>query len=101
MLNDFAQHLAADRRLVILRVLLDSTVYTTNEYMLHDVVGKLGHRVSVDTLRADLSWLAETAQLVTLTNVAGVCIATLTQRGQDVAEGVATVPGVKKPRAGG
>lgn len=100
MTDDFKAHLAADRRLVVLRVLLDSTAYTTNEFMLHDVVGRLGHRVAMDTLRADLAWLAETAQLLKLETVAGVSIATLTQRGQDVAEGVATVPGVKKPRPG-
>lgn len=100
MSNDFAQHLAADRRLVILKVLTDSAGYTTNQYMLHDMVGRLGHRVSLDTLLADLAWLSETAQLITTETVGGVGIATLTQRGLDVAEGLATVPGVKKPRPG-
>lgn len=97
--NDFAAHLAEDRRLVILRVLLESSAYTANEFLLHSMVERLGHVVSTDRIRTDLSWLQE-QELVTVEAVAGVRIAKLQIRGEDVARGRTEVPGVKRPRAG-
>ncbi|MFM2329919.1 MAG: hypothetical protein RLZZ494_2022, partial [Pseudomonadota bacterium] len=38
--------------------------------------------------------------LVTSEDVAGLVVVTMTARGQEVAQGVATVPGVARPRAG-
>lgn len=93
----YGRHVAEDRRLVILRVLSDSTGYQTNEYTLEAVLEDLGHTVSSDRLHADLAWLAEQG-LVTTSNVGGVTIPKLTQRGLDVARGKAVVPGVKRPR---
>lgn len=97
--NDFAAHLAEDRRLVILRVLLESSAYTANEYLLHSMVERLGHVVSTDRIHTDLVWLQE-QDLLTVDEVAGVRIAKLLTRGEDVARGRAEVPGVKRPRAG-
>lgn len=97
MKTDFATHLAEDRRLVILRVLLDSAAYTTNEFVLLDMAGRLGHVVSTDRLHADLDWLEEQG-LITSERVADVRLAKLTVRGADVAAGRAVVTGVKRPR---
>ena len=97
--NDFAAHLAEDRRLVILRVLLESAAYTANEYLLHSMVERLGHVVSSDRIVTDLAWLGEQG-LISVDEVAGVRIARLLARGEDVARGRAEVPGVKRPRAG-
>lgn len=97
-MNDFANHLAQDRRLVILRVLLESAGYTANEYLLHSMVERLGHVVSADRIRTDLSWLKE-QDLLAVDDVAGVFIAKLLARGEDVARGRTVVPGVKRPRA--
>ena len=97
--NDFAAHLAEDRRLVILRVLLESAAYTANEYLLHSMVERLGHVVSSDRIVTDLAWLSEQG-LISVDEVAGVRIARLLARGEDVARGRAEVPGVKRPRAG-
>ena len=97
--NDFAAHLAEDRRLVILRVLLESAVYTANEYLLHSMVERLGHVVSTDRIHTDLAWLQEQG-LVEVDVVASVRIARLQARGEDVARGRSEVPGVKRPRAG-
>ena len=55
-----------------------------------------GHEVSLDALRTDLAWLAEQA-LVEVEDGAKVVFGTLTQRGLDVAEGRAKVPGVTRP----
>lgn len=98
-MNDFANHLTEDRRLVILRVLMESAGYTANEYLLHSMAERLGHVVSADRIRTDLTWLQE-QDLLTTDEVAGVLIAKLAARGEDVARGRAVVPGVKRPRAG-
>ena len=94
--SDFAVHLAEDRRLVILRILLESAAFKANEYLLQSMVERFGHVVSGDRIRTDLAWLAEQG-LVALDDVAGVKIACLVQRGEDVARGRTEVPGVKKP----
>ena len=98
-MNDFATHLTEDRRLVILRVLLESAGYTSNEYLLHSMVERLGHVVSTDRIQTDLAWLKEQG-LIAVDEVAGVRIAKLMGRGEDAARGRVEVPGVKRPRAG-
>ena len=97
-MNDFSSHLAEDRLLVILRVLLQSAGYTANEYLLHSMVERLGHIVSADRIRTDLTILKE-KDLIAVDDVAGVLIAKLLSRGEDVARGRLVVPGVKRPRA--
>lgn len=97
MTPSFENHLAADRRLVILRLLADSTGYAANEFILQAILADLAHDVSSDKLRAELAWLHEQG-LLTTGSVGGVTIATLTERGLDVARGRARVPGVKRPQ---
>lgn len=87
----------ADRRLVMLRVLVEDAGYSQNEYVIQTCLEALGHNVSQDRLRTDLAWLAEQG-LITVETVANVRVARLTGRGADVAEGRTTVPGVKRPR---
>lgn len=96
--NDFAAHLAEDRRLVILRVLLESAAYTSNEYLLHSMVERWGHVVSTDRIHTDLAWLKEQG-LIGVDEVATVLVAKLLARGEDAARGRVEVPGVKRPRA--
>ena len=97
MIPSFEKHLTADRRLVILRVLADSTGYAANEFILQAILADMAHDVSSDKLRAELAWLHEQGLLGT-NSVGGVQIATLTERGLDVARGRAQVPGVKRPQ---
>ena len=98
-MNSFADHMAAQRRLVMLRVLLSSTAYTTNSHALNSMTARLGYPVSMDRTRSDVAWLAEQG-LVGVDDVAGLHIVRLTERGQDVGNGLACVPGVARPRAG-
>lgn len=95
----FTDHVQADRRLVLLRVLLESAAYTANEFMLQSMAERFGHVASADLIRTDLAWLKEQG-LIVLDNVADVYIARLSARGEDVARGRIEVPGVKRPRAG-
>lgn len=98
-MSKFADHMTADRRLVLLRVLLDSSAYTANEYILQQMAEQLGHVASADLIRTDLAWLREQG-LISLDQVADVHIGRLSARGEDVARGRIEVPGVKRPRAG-
>ncbi|ADU99817.1 hypothetical protein [Alicycliphilus denitrificans] len=97
-MSNFSTFLAEDRRLVILRVLAELPAYRTNSFLLHTLLAKWGHEPSTDQVKGDLAWLRE-QQLVTVDDVEGVYIATLTTRGADVAAGRAMVPGVKRPGA--
>ena len=88
-----------DQRLVLLRSLLDCGD-SANESILQTCLQSYGHKVSRDTVRTQLAWLREQG-LVTLSDVSGCYVAEITGRGDEVASGLATIPGVKKPRPRG
>lgn len=90
--------LNSDQRLVILRSLVECGD-SANESILQTCLQTYGHRVSRDTVRTLLAWLREQG-LVTLSDVSGCYVAGITGRGEDVAFGLATVPGVKTTCAG-
>ncbi|ECI5214682.1 ArsR family transcriptional regulator [Salmonella enterica subsp. diarizonae] len=90
--------LTQDRRLVILRSLLECN-NDANESILHDCLDAYGHYVSRDAVRGLIDWLAE-QQLVAIEELrGGFYVVTITSRGQDVAEGRARVSGIKRPRS--
>lgn len=91
--------ITADRRLVLLRLLQNSAGYTANHYLLQSAMEGFGHVVSLDVVKSDLAWLAEQG-LIMIDMPGEVQLATLTQRGHDVASGRSTVPGVKRPAPG-
>ena len=93
----FAQFETEDRRLVLLRALQSAAQYRTNAFLLQRFCDKLGHVASRDRIEQDLAWLEEQG-LVTLEKPEGVTVATLTARGQDVADGRSKVPGVAVPQ---
>jgi Fe2+ or Zn2+ uptake regulation protein len=86
-----------DRRLAVLTLLADSHAYQAGAPMLQMVLAGLGHAVALETVLADLTWLRD-AGLVSLREVGGVHIATLSGRGLDVATDRTQVPGVARPR---
>ena len=96
---NFNERYAEDRRLVLLRALLKTPAYALHEFMLQSEAARYGHSVSRDLLRVDLAWLAEQG-LVKVDKANTTHVATLTARGHDVAQGNATVPGVKRPLPG-
>jgi hypothetical protein len=95
----FADFNTADRRLTMLRGLQSAAQYRMNGLLLAGYCEAVGHVVSADRMVVDLAWLAEQG-LVTLLRSEGIEVATLTQRGLDVALGRAEVPGVQRPRPG-
>ena len=97
MSKSYAEYIAEDRRLAILRFLEESAEYEANESMLAPVLRDIGHVVSRDQVRTDLAWLKEQG-LVTLTDFRDVLrVAKLTERGLETAAGIVITPGVKRP----
>ena len=87
-----AEHL----RLALLRLLERAPGRSANDAVLRDALAALGFRASRDLVRATLAWLAE-HDLVALEPVGHLTVATATERGADVAEGLALHPGVRRP----
>ncbi len=97
---NFKEHLAADRRLCILRILAE-TGGSANDSVLHTALESIGHRrQSRATIREDIRFLVASG-LCTDEWLEHIQIVNITQRGVDVAEGREEAAGVKKPGIGG
>ncbi|GGG30886.1 hypothetical protein GCM10010964_18520 [Caldovatus sediminis] len=98
----FADLLAEDRRLVILRALAEDHDFSLNDGTLKRVLAHFGHGVSRSMVRGDLQWLAD-QRLLRLERIGGgggeLWVATLTEDGADVARG-RPHPGVARPAPG-
>ena len=91
------EHISEDRRLVLLRILSEVPTFAANDSVLHSAIERFAHRTTRAIVRDDLRWLEERG-LVALEEVAGrTLVATLTERGGDVAGGRSQVEGVKRP----
>ena len=85
-------------RLQALR-LLDDSGLPLNIAVLHDALIEVGLPCSRDQMAAHLAWLEE-QQLLSTESLAKLAICTITARGQDVARGLARVPGIARRSAG-
>ncbi|NYT80891.1 ArsR family transcriptional regulator [Alcaligenaceae bacterium] len=95
----YTQYIVEDMRLLVLRLLSEMPTYKANSSVLRSALAAWGHEPSRDHVRTQLRWLEEQG-LVAIEDIAqGVLLATLTDRGQDVAAGRARVDGVKRPGA--
>lgn len=104
-MSRFATLLAEDRRLIILRALAEDHDYSLNDFILKRALASLGHEVSRDMLRGDLTWLKD-QRLITLRELflhhpddGGIWVARATEDGIDVARG-RPHPGVARPAPG-
>lgn len=95
----YAAAITEDRRLSILLLLDASPGGVANEALLQAALAEFGHNPSADQVLADLAWLRD-VQVLTTSQLSALTLATITQRGVDVAHGRAVVPGIKKPRPG-
>lgn len=98
-MKPYRQFLIEDQRLVLLRILSELPGYTANTSVLHTLITNLAHVISRDELRTQVAWLHEQGLIEAepIDGVDGVLMVRLVERGGDVAQGRATVPGVKKP----
>lgn len=94
----FSEYLRKDVRLVSLRILAEMPGYRANSSVLSNLLDQFGHSVTRDQVKTELRWLQEQG-LVSIEDAGSVLVATLQERGQDVASGRAMVDGVARPRA--
>lgn len=94
----FSEYLRKDVRLVLLRILAEMPGYRANSSVLSNLLDQFGHSVTRDQVKTELRWLQEQG-LVSIEDAGSVLVATLQERGQDVASGRAVVDGVARPRA--
>lgn len=97
-MTPYSDFIRQDVRLVLLRLLVEMTAYRANSSVLTMALDSYGHSLSRDQVKTELNWLAEQGAL-TLQDVGPVMVATLSERGQDIAAGRARVPGIKRPGA--
>ena len=94
-MSHFQEHL----RLTLLRALTGAPGYKANSSILHSVACEFGLDATRDQIKTELAWLAEQGLLKTA-DIGGLVVASLTDRGLDVAEGRAMAPGVQRPSPG-
>ena len=92
----YQKEVIENQRLAILLLLHDAPGYRANASILQSGLFSIGHKASRDQVKGQLTWLAE-QDLVTTELVGDIMVATLTERGGDVAIGNVSVPGVKRP----
>ncbi len=71
--------------------------YALSDEMLQKCLAMQGIETSSDRLEGQLHWLKE-QQLITIESLGQIIRAKISRRGQDVALGRATVPGIAKKR---
>ncbi len=100
--KSFKERKCEQLRLLILSLLSDQDDYTATDAVLYEVVEKELLLVAMSDLRMAMSWLNEEGLVVTQRagGKLGFTVATITERGMDVANGARTFPGVAK-RFGG
>lgn len=96
MSENYATEVSRHRRLAILRHLEASPEYIGNASILQSVLVRLGLPLTYDEVITELVWLKEQG-MVTLEGDAFV-VATASRRGVEVAQGLATHPGIQRPR---
>lgn len=94
--SEFSEFEARYRRRDLLAALLASRDYSCNESLLRTLLREQGYLVSGEGLREDLKWL-EDNKLIRTRSIGDIAIATLYERGRDVAEGAEVIDGVERP----
>lgn len=98
-MTDYKQTLQTHARLAILRLLEDAPKYTSNVSLMTQLLHQVGIAYTRDQVAGEVRWLVDQG-LVTAEEHAGFIVATATVRGVEVAQGIATYPGVARPRPG-
>lgn len=94
---NYSPHFVRHLRLAILRLLSEAPGYSLNASITADALGSMGLSASRDQVRGEIAWLSEQGLVTGDELPGGLVVATLTERGADVASGRASVPGVQRP----
>lgn len=87
-------------RLAVLRALLEVPQHTANDSMLNSVMEQLGLPITREQLRGQLGWLEEQGLIRVKRPTDGLAVATLRERGGEVAMGRAFIEGIQRPSPG-
>jgi ABC-type branched-subunit amino acid transport system ATPase component len=96
-MSDYAETLRRHRRLAILRHLAACAEYTSNASILVDVLRGVGVASTRAQVVTELAWLAEIG-LAENDDRGDFVITTATDRGIEIAQGLATHPDIQRPR---
>ena len=96
-MSDYSDTLSKHRRLTILRHLSGCADYTSNASVLGDVLAGFGLPSTRSQVVTELTWLKENG-FVDNDDHGDFVIATATQRGVEIAQGLATHPDIQRPR---
>jgi DNA-binding transcriptional regulator PaaX len=100
---DLSDHIAKawreSLRLALLRLLNETQGSCANDSVLATCLRSLGFSASRDQVRTELSWLADQG-LVRVQALDALIVASLSDRGAEVAAGFASIPGVQRPGRG-
>lgn len=97
--EEFRRKAAEDRRLVILRFLDEEDDGLMSASLMQDALTMMAHRVSRAQVLEDAAYL-EKLGLLRIEYMGDVPLLRLTARGEEVVDGTAAAPGVKRPRRG-
>ena len=87
----------ADQRLALLQALVACN-NDANQNILQTCLAQYGHNISMDLVRNHMLWLEEQGLVrINRLDTDRLFVATISQRGLDVVNGVSVVDGVKKP----
>lgn len=94
--QDIAAKLLGEQRLAVLQLLADQPSGSANDAVLAEALNAMGHVVSRDRMREMIFWLqGQTAlHVLDLRMSSGLIVATLTERGHDIARGRSRIAGV-------
>lgn len=98
-MSDYNQLVREHARLALLRFLEGAPKYTSNVSMMTQLLHRVGISFTRDQTMTEIAWLYEQGLVETEERV-GFVIATATVRGIEVAQGIATHPGVQRRRPG-
>ena len=94
-MSSFADIVVEQMRRDILRLLAAQPGYAANNVVLGLALERVhGLRVTADQIRAELAWLSQLRLVSLLSLNISTSMVTLTERGSDVAKGLATIPGI-------
>lgn len=96
-MSEFADVYGEHIRLSVLRLLDAQPAYCANDSVLTMSVQQLGLSCTRAQMRDHLSWLADVRTVTLLKPADGVIVATLTERGADIAHGRTSTPGIARP----
>lgn len=97
-MTDYAAEIRRHRRIAILRFLKDSPEYTSNASLLTDVLRGVGVTSTFDQVVTEFVWLQEQG-FVSFDPKASLPVVTVTRRGVEIADGIATHPDIQRPSA--